>query len=94
MYGHMAYALRVIARNAPHPTATTLPNGAIRGVCNTPMRRCNSLLVWYLRIYKAHSKSDLGKTKTPQRELWSYAVCTRLELVTPCVTGMYSNQLN
>lgn len=25
---------------------------------------------------------------------WTFAVWTRLELATPCVTGRYSNQLN
>ena len=34
------------------------------------------------------------KTKPLQLSLQRFAVCTRLELVTPCVTGMYSNQLN
>ena len=35
------------------------------------------------------------KTKTSPKFLWnSFAVRTGLEPVTPCVTGMYSNQLN
>ena len=38
---------------------------------------------------------DLYITKTSPKFLWnSFAVRTGLEPVTPCVTGMYSNQLN
>ncbi len=43
------------------------------------------------------SESAQKKTKSPATH-WSsgrfYAVRTGLEPVTPCVTGMYSNQLN
>ena len=34
------------------------------------------------------------KSPCVETSLWLLAVRTRLELVTPCVTGMYSNQLN
>ena len=36
---------------------------------------------------------DLKKVR-PLNLLSGLAVCTGLEPVTPCVTGMYSNQLN
>ena len=36
----------------------------------------------------------LEKTKPSTNEEEGFAVRTRLELATPCVTGRYSNQLN
>ena len=44
------------------------------------------------KTLQASEKSQYTKKSNPQ--VASFAVRTRLELATPCVTGMYSNQLN
>ena len=45
-----------------------------------------------------HTTCDVANTtsfkKSPPRRALFFAVWTRLELATPCVTGRYSNQLN
>ena len=49
----------------------------------------------YQRFILCLHPCDLYITKTSPKFLWnSFAVRTGLEPVTPCVTGMYSNQLN
>ena len=49
----------------------------------------------YQRLTPSSHPCDLYITKTSPKFLWnSFAVRTGLEPVTPCVTGMYSNQLN
>ena len=49
-----------------------------------------------IAIYLLHSFGICGKKKSPQHfvglSFFCLAVRTRLELATPCVTGMYSNQ--
>ena len=45
-------------------------------------------------LYTAQSLYEYTQTKKPLSELKGFAVRTGLEPVTPCVTGMYSNQLN
>lgn len=37
---------------------------------------------------------NIEKTKSPEKSSRLFAVRTGLEPATPCVTGMYSNQLN
>ena len=46
-------------------------------------------------LTRAAGLHEVAKNKkAPVKRLKLSAVRTRLELVTPCVTGMYSNQLN
>ena len=46
-------------------------------------------------LVRAAGLHEVAKNKkAPVKRLKLSAVRTRLELVTPCVTGMYSNQLN
>ena len=53
------------------------------------------LFVLFSMFYPLLAPLRFIKTKTSPKFLWdSFAVRTGLEPVTPCVTGMYSNQLN
>ena len=52
-------------------------------------------LFYYQRFIPPPPLLRFIKTKMSPKFLWnSFAVRTGLEPVTPCVTGMYSNQLN
>ena len=51
----------------------------------------SKLLLYYLYWQRAFRK---GTKKTSTLSVEAFAVWTGLEPATPCVTGMYSNQLN
>jgi hypothetical protein len=91
----------VIAHDGENPERANYQEALLQNILSDSVRRINPDVPAFAQaeavkeIQRIHSPELLAKKSLSfLRGFLFYAVRTRLELATPCVTGMYSNQLN